>query len=396
MTANPIASMTSDAMAIAEADAAELRVTIEHLHGRLAIARAEAEMHLERIDDADQRARSFEAALTAEREASKGLVAQAEALRAAAAESEYAFRNASKQLSVALDERDDARRITSEAWNARDAALALANLHQSDAERQTRELAKLRAELAELRARPVLTDERLREAMAVAGLSTGAAPWVLAALGPVTLPSPDAAAALWRAFVGVWNGIDPCRLRDVDYTDKEHESAIVAMRAALAKLSPAPAREVAPTERLNDSSLWLRVGKAITAAVDKEREAILSEMGGKNTTGKALPDSASLWPRQWNAAARAAVEVMREVAPTLVAVSDEDLVAAYYGNNAMPLDVDERAGIRAVRAKLGAAEVTEERLAAALRRRFPYAIGDAASAASEMMNDLRATAAKGG
>lgn len=50
MTANPIASMTSDALAIAEASADELRVTIEHLHGRLAIARAEAESHLERID----------------------------------------------------------------------------------------------------------------------------------------------------------------------------------------------------------------------------------------------------------------------------------------------------------------------------------------------------------
>lgn len=72
---NPIAAMTTDALAVAEADAAELRLTIEHLHSRLAFARLEIAMHLEHAGAADRRTRSFESALTAEREASKGLVA---------------------------------------------------------------------------------------------------------------------------------------------------------------------------------------------------------------------------------------------------------------------------------------------------------------------------------
>ncbi len=73
--------LTADALAIAEADADELRLTIEHLHTRLSLARVEIEAHIGRCEAADQRARSLDAALTAEREAGKGLMAQVEQWR---------------------------------------------------------------------------------------------------------------------------------------------------------------------------------------------------------------------------------------------------------------------------------------------------------------------------
>ena len=100
-------------------------------------------------------------------------------------------------------------------------------------------------------------------------------------------------------------------------------------------------------------------------------------------------------------------EPAKVVAPTLVAVSDEDLSAAYHAaydkcqclpqDQAVDLNCCDRAGIRAVRAKLGAAEVTEERLtrsvAAATPKSDPLDVRDLSRA---ILANLRATAAKGG
>jgi len=260
-------------LALARAERDAWQTTCEELHHMIAGLTVEIESHLERIDAADQRARTLDAALAHEREAGRGLQAQVE---------EY-----------------------------RDAHGAKCD-----------EIAKLRAEVAELRARPVLTEDLLRGALDAHGYA-GLTRKLFAHLGPVTLPSPDRAEELARADYDWLNSagdFDRCR-------PELQQRYTAAMRAALAKLSPAPAREAAPT---------------------------------------------------------------------LVAVSDEELVAAYYGNNAMPLDEDERAGIRAVRAKLGAAEVTEERLAAAFSVAENMTLPGARRTAANVLNRLRATAAKGG
>jgi hypothetical protein len=286
MTANPIASMTSDTLIIAEASADELRLTIEHLHTRLAFARAMNDAHLERIDAADQRARTLDAALTHEREAGRGLVAQVEALRAEALE--HGSRLAMARHNSAVAERN-----------------------KCDAE-----VAKLRAEVAELRARPVLTVERLTRALADAGLLTcgvEAAGIILAALGPVTLPPLDRAEELTAAF-----------FKEMNLGKSDFQRQLKAMRAALAKLSPAPAREAAPT---------------------------------------------------------------------LVAVSDEELMHEFYTgaeNGTRPVN-----GIRAVRAKLGAAEVTEERLARAVAAATPKSDPlDVRDLSRAIFANLRAATAK--
>ena len=73
---------TTHDLAIARAERDAWQSTCEELHRAIAGANVEIEAHLGRCEAADQRARSFEAALTAEREASKGLVAQVEAVRA--------------------------------------------------------------------------------------------------------------------------------------------------------------------------------------------------------------------------------------------------------------------------------------------------------------------------
>ena len=66
----------------------------------------------------------------------------------------------------------------------------------------------------------------------------------------------------------------------------------------------------------------------------------------------------------------------REMAPTLVAVSDDEIVLTFYNSDghdpilASDVDDDMRKRARAVRAELGAAEVTEERLAAAIHEAY--------------------------
>ena len=68
-------------LAIARAERDAWQSTCEELHRTIAGRDVEIEAHLGRCEAADQRARSLDAALTAEREASKGLVAQVDALR---------------------------------------------------------------------------------------------------------------------------------------------------------------------------------------------------------------------------------------------------------------------------------------------------------------------------
>jgi hypothetical protein len=219
----------------------------------------------------------------------------------------------------------------------------------------------------ECRTRTVLTvdllDDALHASYSIDGTSDRyRAEWIMSKLGPATLPTPDRAEELIAAYVDEFatryeaEGNPPHMDRWHEVSADRRRFSIAIMESALAKLTPAPPKvEPAPAVAPGSSDAWLRVGKAMTMAVDREREAILAEMGGANTTGRALPDSASLWPRQWNAAAKAAAEV---VAPgALVAVSDEDLAAAFRAawNQTVGADTVARlAGIRAVRALLGA------------------------------------------
>ncbi len=119
-----------------------------------------------------------------------------------------------------------------------------------------------------------------------------------------------------------------------------------------------------------------------------ERRALMRGLGA--TLDDKLSDA---WAAEWIDATRTALAKLspapaREAAPTLVAVSDEELRDAYLND-----PDDTLSGIRAVRAKLGAAEVTEERLAAAIREAYGHAAPEFVRAA---LNYLRATAAKGG
>lgn len=387
MTANH--TPTHD-LAIARAERDAWQSTCEELHRTIAGRDVEIEAHLGRCDAADQRARSFEAALTAEREAGRWLVAQVDALR--------------KDLAHAQERLAERR-----------------TAQRGEVERLEAERDRLRAELAELRARPVLTEDLLRGALDAHGYA-GLTRKLFAHLGPVTLPSPDRAEELFKAYL------------DAPGSDVE------AMRhalTALAKLSPAPA----PTF---DAAFLRRVlvatkhgpggrgnpGPCDAACVKCEAERMVKAAparevaptrvlvhadggachGSRVVDGRCVgcgiaPDmqSTSLW---LDADARPVqCEPAKVVAPTLVAVSDEELAVAFYSEPERPalrecIDAADLAGIRAVRAKLGAAEVTEERLAAALAISIPPANGQRAKTCLELASDaiayLRATAAKGG
>jgi plasmid maintenance system antidote protein VapI len=318
--------------------------------------------------------RKLAAALTAEREASKGLVAQVADL------------TAERNAEIAR-----AEKATKEAWDAlnRDREGAI-------------EATKLRAELAKLRARPVLTAESLAveiyQAREVRRYGTRACDaeaqtmaddeWIvadvraaIAALGPAPLPSPDRAEELFKAYLAA------------------PDSDVEAMRhalAALAKLSPAPARD-ADTDRslaLTAASLLRHIVKVGGLAQGGEQSPNAEECmdmvrrlesaparkvaptrvlvhadggachGSRVVDGRCVgcgiaPDmqSTSLW---LDADARPVqCEPAKVVAPTLVAVSDEELADA--SANAY----DAMDAVRAVRAKLGAAKVTAEALAEA-------------------------------
>ena len=156
---------------------------------------------------------------------------------------------------------------------------------------------------------------------------------------------------------------------------------------ALAKLSPDPA----PTF---DAAFLRRV--------------LVATKHGPNGKGGPGPCDAACVKCEAELMAKAAPA--REVAPTLVAVSDEELVAAFAQAHLecpcdesgeewakYPPDCCNAASIRAVRAKLGAAEVTEERVKAALCEHFKYeGHRDWSADARAILAYLRATAAKGG
>ncbi len=113
-----------------------------------------------------------------------------------------------------------------------------------------REIAKLRAELAELRARPVLTVEAFTEAYIKT--KHGGKAWpgeeadrrgltaqfraTFAALGPVALPSPDRAEELLRSFDAGVESLDVSNLTD----DEFEQGRLASMRAALASLGTPP------------------------------------------------------------------------------------------------------------------------------------------------------------
>ncbi len=367
------ADHTTHDLAIARAERDAWQSTCEELHRTIAGRDVEIEAHLGRCEAADQRARSFESALTAEREAGKGLVAQVEQLRgdlqwarsrvkcAGNVEDPCGWRGLGAAVlewedsgetprcpncdegCVEIDHvaeahpecvgndvaelaaiRDlvapgnpqgtvvDAVRARLDAVeNAqafgireRDAAIARAEKAESDLAELTvtrdrllarehedgRLHAQLRVELAELRARPVLTEDLLRGALdahGYAGLTRklfahlgpvtlplaelrarpvltvealdaaaescgygsavipGFAAQMFAAIGPATLPSPDRAEELCLRYhdststIGIARG--PAWR---EYSDEGRAGRVSAMHkelTALAKLSPAPA-----------------------------------------------------------------------------------------------------------------------------------------------------------
>ena len=456
-------------LALARAERDAWQSTCEELHRAIAGRDVEIESHLGRCEAADQRARSLDAALTAEREAGRGLVAQVDALRKdlahaqeRLAERRTAQRGEVERLEAERDrlrdelrairdlvapgnpqgtvvdavrahvaahqrpcngdcdialarrqvgpdgdvpgnarecaemwereaarveaERDDARRVQAETTTAlvtadRELAKLRAELAELTITRDRllarehedgRLHAQLRAEIAELRARPVLgVDYALRSS-------------------PVTLPSPDRAEELCRRYHDSTSTIGIARGPAwSEYSDEGRAGRVSAMHkelTALAKLSPAPAPAL-------DAAFLRRV-------------LVATKHGPGGKGGPGLCDAACV---KCEAERMVRAASAREVAPTLVAVSDEELVAAFAQAHLecpcdesgeewakYPPDCCNAAGIRAVRAKLGAAEVTEERLREAIREERHVSSFVAEDTAKGVLARLRATAAKGG
>ena len=491
---------TAHDLALARAERDAWQSTCEELHRTIAGRDVEIMAHLRLCDAADQRARSLDAVLTAEREAGKGLVAQVEQLRgdlqwarsrvkcagnvedpcgwrglgssvlewedngetprcpncdegcveidhAAEAHPECVGNDVAELAAIRdlvapgnpqgavvdavramidMDRRyrdtadEDARAAIDRADKAdqeRDAAIARAEKAEGDAYtmRSSAEenrgalvdvaddllvntvgvtstdiatrcgaaVAKLRAELAELRTRPVLTEDLLRGALDAHG-HAALARKVFAHLGPVTLPSPDRAEELCRRYHDSTSTIDIARGPAwSEYSDEGRAGRVSAMHkelTALAKLSPDPA----PTF---DAAFLRRV--------------LVATKHGPGGRGNPGPCDAACVKCEAERMVKAAPA--REVAPTLVAVSDEELATAYSVAHDQPIPrmapLRDRtiAGIRAVRAKLGAAEVTEERLAGAMKRAWPNIYNGESKAegdAALLMRCLRATAEK--
>ena len=187
----------------------------------------------------DELRAKLDAALTAEREAGRGLVAQVEALRAEAATACANLNRCDDERASAIGERDAAIARAEKAEAERDALRLRVTEDERDERSADAEIAKLRAELAELRARPVLTVEALTEAIgATTSIGAGTrgrtiAGDIIAALGPVTLPSPDRAEELTAAIYG--DSFSELRVAD-------RLSMVRRTKDALAKLTPAPAR----------------------------------------------------------------------------------------------------------------------------------------------------------
>ncbi len=400
---------TTHDLAIARAERDAWQSTCEELHRAIAGRDVEIESHLGRCEAADQRARSLDAALTAER---MGYVDVCDAI---AAET-HGPAHAASIARETRRERDRLRAEVDDLTVTRDRLLA--REHEDG-----RLHAQLRAELAELRARPVLTEDLLRGALDAHGYA-GLTRKLFAHIGPVTLPSPDRAEDLTAAIYG--DSFSELRVTD-------RMSMVRRTQAALAKLSPAPApaldaaflRRVlvatkhGPGGRGNPGPCDAacvkceaeRMAKAAPAREVAPTRVLVHADGGachgsRVVDGRCVgcgiaPDmqSTSLW---LDADARPVqCEPAKVVAPTLVAVSDEELAVAFYSEPERPalrecIDAADLAGIRAVRAKLGAAEVTEERLREAIREERHVSSFVAEDTAKGVLARLRATAAKGG
>ena len=189
----------------------------------------------------DELRAKLDAALTAEREAGRGLVAQVEALRAEAATACANLNRCDDERASAIGERDAAIARAEKAEAERDALRLRVTEDERDERSADAEIAKLRAEVAELRARPVLTVEALKLAI-TSRRTTEEGPRIgthqtiyaqLTADGPVTLPSPDRAEELTAAIYG--DSFSELRVAD-------RLSMVRRTKDALAKLTPAPAR----------------------------------------------------------------------------------------------------------------------------------------------------------
>ena len=314
-------------LALARAERDAWQSTCEELHRAIAGANVEIEAHLGRCEAADQRTRSLDAALTAERETSRGLVAQVDTWRDTWARVETIVDEAFGPFPVwpvydticamergihdgirAAQElaaiRDlvapgnpqgtvvDAVRSMICRWST-DASIARAEEAEREAaERDVRELratvngiagrlgcaedvgavlrsfgelcveadelrakaadaelTKLRADLAELRARPVLTEDILRGALDAHGCAALTRK-LFAHLGPVTLPAQDRAEELCRAYHERAADMDGHMVGRWQYHGPESQAICTeAMERALASLgAPPTSPTVAPPE----------------------------------------------------------------------------------------------------------------------------------------------------
>lgn len=460
---------TTHDLALARAERDAWQTTCEELHHQIARLTVEAETYRDDIDAADQRARTLDAALAHEREAGRGLVAQVEALRAesrhhAAIAAQNATISNERDAAIARAEaaecevrelRATVNGIAGRLGCAEDVGAVLRSFGELcvevddlRAKSANAEIAKLRAEVAELRARPVLTVEAAVAAAREADWSSAerhdaetVVEAILAALGPVTLPAPDRAEELWRKYHERAADMDGHMVGRWQYHGPESQAICTeAMRHALTSLgapptSPPAARPVfagvsedelirlfyvvgtdgidhgeqCPPIDISDRNgiraVLARLEVSLVAPEFLRRIPLYTKHGPGGKGGPGPCDAACV---KCEAERMFLGAPAREVAPTLVAVRDDDLGRAAWSkyNNADSaawpnITIGVRAmwtaAARAVRAKLGAAEVTEERVKAALCEHFKHeGHRDWSADARAILAHLRATAAKGG
>lgn len=266
-------------LALARAERDAYADTCEELHRTIAGLHVEIDAHLGHREAADQRVRSLDAALTHERKAGKALTAQVEGWRAAW-----------DRIVTIVDEAFGPFPVMS----ADDTIKAMERgIH--DGIRAAQELAAIRDLVAPGNPQGAVVD---------AVRADKAAAWER--IKGENQRAIDAEAARDAAIARAEKAE-----RDVDELAEAQAATLIdaaKLRAEVAELRAKLTQAAPPAPPLPvDDMPWLRVGKAMTTAVDAERDAVIAEMGGKNTSGKALPDSASLWARQWNAAAKAAI-----------------------------------------------------------------------------------------
>lgn len=208
---------------------------------------------------------------------------------------------------------------------------------ESAANERSAEVARLTARVAELEARPVLTEERLRGALFACTdwASDAEVRAILAALGPVTLPAQDRAEELIAAYVDAFAAGyeaegNPAHMdRWHEVSEKRRQFAIRTMATTLAKLGAPPTSPPAVIEmRLCEAGrVVLRPGTLYRFTADDGCEAC------RDATATSPP------------AAR----------PVFAGVSEEELYRVYadaYGEPAGHVDDRRPIAIRAVLARL--------------------------------------------